>query len=573
MKKAISYVRFSSLKQRNSKSQQRQREQIQEWLAKNPDYYLDESLSMNDLGKSAFKGHHITQGAFGGFMDACRKGLIPDGTVLLVESLDRISREDVIKAQGQLIEIIQSGVIVHTLIDDQTYSKENYDFGRMIMSLAYMERSHNESKTKRDRGLLDWSKRNKLARLDNEDRKILGANIPAWLTIENNAFTVTEWKADIVRLIFKLRAEGMPTFTIAKYLNENGYKPINDKARKNVKPGYGEGTIKAILINKAVIGTLPASQRNELFTEIAGYYPKIVEPEQFKIVQERLSLNTGKKAVDPYPNSVNIFKGILKCAHCSGRIAVSGSSPKQMGSYKCFHSQTSNGCNAKSLSRLKFEKAMTERLFSLLQTIDLNPAPKINSDIREVESRLADVTSRLNNIYELAEQGSERAKARVLVLEAEEIDVKRELSKLMSQQARKFTGLITDDLKSVEGRRNAQLSIREVVKEIRFNSEQMTCDVILQNGNIIQEFSLKSKTDHTKTLTQATDEFSGFSSLEDSIAVFGKVIPTNYSGTDTTVTTELNGYWEDEIEYPPLSGTITKLWPESEEPDYPNTDE
>ena len=38
-----------------------------------------------------------------------------------MESLDRISREDPLSAQAQLINLLQAGIIIVTLIDKQVY--------------------------------------------------------------------------------------------------------------------------------------------------------------------------------------------------------------------------------------------------------------------------------------------------------------------------------------------------------------------------------------------------------------------------------------------------------------------
>jgi hypothetical protein len=239
-----------------------------------------------------------------------------------------------------------------------------------------------------------------------------------------------------------------------------------------------------------VIGTLPASKKNELFTEIEGYYPAIVDGELFENVQSLLSLNTGRKATSPYPHSINIFKDILICP-CGGRIAVSGSSPKQMGSYKCFHSQTSNGCSAKSISRRKFEKAMMERLFPMLEAIDLDPSPKISTDIKDAEKRKADVDSRISNLVKLAELGIEDVESRLIELNDQKKKITGELSVLLSQQTKPFNGLIIDDLESIAGRQNAQLSISNTIQRLVLDTVNKTVDITLRNGNIWEGYSLE----------------------------------------------------------------------------------
>ncbi|MBK2495595.1 recombinase family protein [Klebsiella pneumoniae] len=112
MPKAISYIRFSTKIQSVGDSTKRQSKYINDWLKRNPDYYLDESLRFQDLGISGFSGANAKSGAFGEFLAAVESGYIEAGSVLLVESLDRVSRQDIDTAGEQLRKILRSGVEV-----------------------------------------------------------------------------------------------------------------------------------------------------------------------------------------------------------------------------------------------------------------------------------------------------------------------------------------------------------------------------------------------------------------------------------------------------------------------------
>ncbi|EFK6634462.1 TPA: recombinase family protein, partial [Escherichia coli] len=89
MRRAISYIRFSSERQLKGDSVRRQSKLVTDWLDKNPEFYLDSSLSFKDLGKSAFSGKHL-KGGLGDFLTAIEKGLVKAGDTLLIESLDRL---------------------------------------------------------------------------------------------------------------------------------------------------------------------------------------------------------------------------------------------------------------------------------------------------------------------------------------------------------------------------------------------------------------------------------------------------------------------------------------------------
>jgi DNA invertase Pin-like site-specific DNA recombinase len=92
---------------------------------------------MFDRGLSAYKGDHVKRGALGAFLKAIReKGLVNPGDVLLVESLDRLSRAEPFEAQRQFGEIIEAGVIIVTANDGQVYSRERLKRDQSPLFLA-----------------------------------------------------------------------------------------------------------------------------------------------------------------------------------------------------------------------------------------------------------------------------------------------------------------------------------------------------------------------------------------------------------------------------------------------------
>ena len=85
-------------------------------------------------------------------------GYIEAGSVLLVESLDRVSRQDIDTAGEQLRKILRSGVEVVTLVDNEWYTKESLkDSLSMIKAMLVMERAHEESAMKSTRLRSMWA--------------------------------------------------------------------------------------------------------------------------------------------------------------------------------------------------------------------------------------------------------------------------------------------------------------------------------------------------------------------------------------------------------------------------------
>ena len=113
----FSYVRFSTQEQAKGHSLKRQLDYANK-VAKERGLLLDESLTMRDLGLSAYHGNNIKKGAFGVFLKAIEDGNIPSGSVLLIESLDRMSRRKVSECASIVTQIINAGITVITAIDN-----------------------------------------------------------------------------------------------------------------------------------------------------------------------------------------------------------------------------------------------------------------------------------------------------------------------------------------------------------------------------------------------------------------------------------------------------------------------
>src|SRR5262245_17001370 len=90
-----SYVRFSTPEQRKGSGKARQDALAERWCVKRG-YSLCRNYS--DLGVSAYKGRNATHGDLSRFLHLVQTGKIPRGSVLLVESLDRLSRDNINKA-------------------------------------------------------------------------------------------------------------------------------------------------------------------------------------------------------------------------------------------------------------------------------------------------------------------------------------------------------------------------------------------------------------------------------------------------------------------------------------------
>src|SRR5947207_4529925 len=94
---AYSYIRFSHPSQAEGDSLRRQTEAAAEWCQKHG-VRLDETISLRDLGRSAYTGAHRKnpdRHALAAFLKLVESGKVPRGSYLVIENLDRLSREHI----------------------------------------------------------------------------------------------------------------------------------------------------------------------------------------------------------------------------------------------------------------------------------------------------------------------------------------------------------------------------------------------------------------------------------------------------------------------------------------------
>ena len=133
-------------------------------MVQNRGLTLDESL--RDLGVSAFRGTNRAVGALRSFLDLVENGKVERGSYLIVESLDRLSREAVLDAAARLLDLIRAGIVVVTLADGQEYSEERLraDWTPLIVSITIMARAHEKSRIKGERVGAAWHRKRLAAR-------------------------------------------------------------------------------------------------------------------------------------------------------------------------------------------------------------------------------------------------------------------------------------------------------------------------------------------------------------------------------------------------------------------------
>jgi DNA invertase Pin-like site-specific DNA recombinase len=357
--RAYSYLRLSSPEQMKGHGAARQLEASRAYAATH-NLDLAENDVLSDLGISAYKGANIREGALGRFLDAVRSKKVAPGSTLIVESLDRISRQEIKKALALFLELINSGITIVTLSDNRVYAPDKTELVDLISSLVILSRANEESRTKSLRIASAWTSKRKRA-----DQVPMTSLCPAWLQLSRDGtkYEVIEERVQVVRRIFDDTAAGMGRFSVARRLNQEGIKPFLGRSR-----GWNHSYVGRILSNPAVIGSFQPHRivdgrrvpDGELIT---GYFPRVIDDATFYRVQgiiegHRRNHVTGRRG----RNVTNIFTGLARCAYCDSPMRYEGT-----GFLVCYAQRHGLGCANKRWKYVHFETTF----LSYVKEVDL----------------------------------------------------------------------------------------------------------------------------------------------------------------------------------------------------------
>jgi len=408
MPKAYSYVRWSSDAQTTGDSLRRQQEASAKYALEHG-LELVSDFDLTDAGISAFKGQHAKEGALATFLEAVKAGRIETGSYLLVEALDRLSRQDVWTAFNQLSSIVNAGINIVTVSDGIVYSKEGStnNFSDLIIAITGMIRANDESLRKSQRVGAAW--RNKKT---NASSKKLTVMCPNWMKLspDRTHFILHDAHVLTVKRIFAECIGGKGTRVITSEFNR---EKIPTYGRS---PNWAESTIKKILCSRAVLGEYHPhkkvdGKRIPDGDPVQDYYPQIIDEETYNLAQAAMRSRRQGAAGRRGKNYSNLFSGLIKCAYCGGtmRYLDKGPEPKGGRYLVCANSQNGMGCVNRAWSYPKFETVF----LTFVRDLDLrslvggvkvaDEAKQLRDEIRARQEAVQSNTKKIETYFEQLE--------------------------------------------------------------------------------------------------------------------------------------------------------------------------
>jgi DNA invertase Pin-like site-specific DNA recombinase len=426
---AYLYVRWSTDIQADGDSNRRQMELGTNWCAQKGITLHPENI-MKDEGVSAFRGRNISEGRLGEFLALVKAGKIATGSWLLVENLDRLSRQDAFKTMATIIyELLQAGIILVTLDTGKEY-KWPLDFADMVTLSAMAGRGNGESERKKAMLAKAWKNKRDEAR---RGGKKLSSICPAWLKLSDDRMSFIEIpeRVEIVKRIYRMSMDGLGIHKITQILNREGVKPFNGggKFSKNPRGTWANSSVNSILSNRAVFGEFQMKIRTHTKGNkgkandgepIADYYPAILTEADWNassgIRNNRKTQATGRKG----ETLSNLFTGIAFCSECGGKMHQ-----RRLGTYKSknpevtkryrdtkilYCSEAPNGnCTSKNWHYGDFENCFLTFMRTEVDVESIinggtdSQSDRINGELQQLEGEKQAIESKVNKLVELME--------------------------------------------------------------------------------------------------------------------------------------------------------------------------
>lgn len=389
---AYSYIRFSTAEQRKGDSLRRQTVAAAVWCKKN-NVTLDEGLTFRDLGKSAYLGDHRKnpdRHALAAFLKLVEDGKIPRGSYLIIESLDRLTREHVRAGLMLLLGLIEAGVRIVQLSPSELTYDETSDEMALMLAIVELSRGHRESKRKSDLSGPAWRRKKEGAR----NGEIVTDRLPAWVTVKDGKLVLIDDNAATVRLIFELAGNGYGTPSIARKLTEEGVKPIG-KTGRWVKAYVGN-----ILRDRRALGEYQPRMGKRRVPDgevVPDYFPRVVTDDEFFAARAGAA-ERGKLRGRLGSQQINIFAGIIKNARDhDGYYLAMRCEKNGTRRHVLLNSRSQNGAQCFAFQYLPFETAILSKL------AEINPreiigADASNNEVVILSGELATMESRISTL-------------------------------------------------------------------------------------------------------------------------------------------------------------------------------
>lgn len=402
MVKAYSYIRFSTPEQKKGDSYERQSAKSRKYCEERNYELVEEFL---DDGVSGFRGEHRKKGRLGAFLRLVAQGKIEPGSILLVENLDRFSREVAIESFLSLQNLLMKGIDVVILESNRHLTGKNQNDFDYIQTLLEFSRSHSESLRKQETCGASWRKKK-----ENAIERVITGRVPYWLEVIGDGkktkkeIQIIPERAKVIRKIFELAASGYGGMAITRSLNKQKTAVFGKSKAWHVS------YVKKILKNEAVYGRyIPYTRAKGVKRQLDGeptenYYPEIISKDKFLAVRTHCQDRVNKGGRDKATGE-NLFSGLLECGTCGGPVAYANKG-NGLVYLVCLSAKNGSDCPYLSVPYKEFEARILAKVPNMFGYQDEEPI--VDNQLADgIRAKMFEIGEKIRNLEKAIQIGGD----------------------------------------------------------------------------------------------------------------------------------------------------------------------
>jgi len=308
----------------------------------------------------------------------------------------------VLIALNQFISILEKGIEIVTLMDNQAYTYEGVSDNavQLYTSLGVMLRANDESRTKSIRSAAVWDTKRK-----NAANSPITGKAPGWLRLDEvtKRFDVIPERGEIVKMIFDMCAHQCGLWSITKHLNVTK-TPQFGKAKF-----WQISYVQKILHNRSVLGEFQAYKTINgvnlpVGDPIKDYYPRLIDDDLFYLAH---AASTRRKTGGNGPKGKgfgNLFLGFGYCTKCGSRMVVRSTGKKGNPQLKCGQRASAGICNMPLWSYTNLEAVIIQHLreVNFSELLGKNDEYKsVGNTLSSAEAKEKELLNKINNALNL----------------------------------------------------------------------------------------------------------------------------------------------------------------------------
>ncbi len=486
-KKCYSYIRWSSDRQASGTTLERQLDIAREIAGKNN----LELVEIFDKGVSAFKGVNRNKGELGAFIEAVDAKLIPSDSWLVVENLDRLSRQEITESHDLFMNLIRKGLTIVTGIDGRKYNREiiNQNPTELMFPIMVLTRANEESETK--------SVRTYKSALKVIERYNAGERSPEGYAYAINSVGSNMWWVDcskpsenepavvkphpklfeVAKKIIELALDGWGMYRVKEYLNENHSAPQpKSKQDKGIKAKWTTNRLSKFYKSRALIGEKVINIGDDEY-KIPDYYPPLIDEDTFYRLRE---IKSHRNVKPSHTDKVYLFTGrnIIKCGHCGAKMINHTSNDRKKYRYICADGRNyDGGCRPWSFKGVWLDDTVI-RLAANHVFRPHDETESMQNVVNGLKKMVEDKEDEIGNILDLVASGvkTKSIPERIARLEQEIDKARQDLEIARKHQSMQLTetvewGEVNADVLDIE----SEELRREIKKKIQLSVKEIVC--------------------------------------------------------------------------------------------------